>query len=157
MFQQLTLMMAVPPLLVYGSPGKLLLRAVPHRYGGRAVLRTALWGLRARWGRVALHPAFMVPLFLFSFYGVYFTGISDALLSTWAGHTGLELLFLASGIVFTVPLISRDPLPPPAVTFRPGHRPVLRNAAARLFRRLPDDGDHPPGGVLRPAAGGLGG
>ncbi|WP_308297851.1 cytochrome c oxidase assembly protein [Brevibacterium jeotgali] len=31
MFQQLTLMMAIPPLLVLGSPGTLLLRAMPHR------------------------------------------------------------------------------------------------------------------------------
>ena len=30
MFQQLTLMMAIPPLLVLGSPGALLLRATPH-------------------------------------------------------------------------------------------------------------------------------
>ena len=30
MFQQLTLMMMVPPLLVLGSPGTLLLRATPH-------------------------------------------------------------------------------------------------------------------------------
>jgi hypothetical protein len=31
MFQQLTLMMIIPPLLVSGSPGTLLLRAPPHR------------------------------------------------------------------------------------------------------------------------------
>ena len=111
MFQQLTLMMAVPPLLVIGSPGTLLLRATPHRGAGRVVLRAAIWGLRSRWGRVAIHPAFMVPLFLLSFYGVYFSGIADLLLPSWYGHVGLELLFLAAGILFTVPLISADPLP----------------------------------------------
>lgn len=111
MFQQLTLMMAVPPLLVIGSPGTLLLRATPHRGAGRVILRAALWGLRSRWGRVAIHPAFMVPLFLLSFYGVYFSGIADLLLPSWYGHVGLELLFLAAGILFTVPLISADPLP----------------------------------------------
>ncbi|MCW3767323.1 MULTISPECIES: cytochrome c oxidase assembly protein [Paenarthrobacter] len=111
MFQQLTLMMAVPPLLVIGSPGTLLLRATPHNRLGTPVLKIALWGLRSRWGRLAIHPAFMVPLFLLSFYGVYFSGIADLLLPNWYGHVGLELLFLASGILFTVPLISADPLP----------------------------------------------
>lgn len=111
MFQQLTLMMAIPPLLVLGSPGTLLLRATPHRGPGRTVLRVAHFGLRSRLGRIAIHPAFMVPLFLFSFYGIYFSEIDDLLLPTWYGHVGLELLFLASGILFTVPLLSSDPLP----------------------------------------------
>jgi putative membrane protein len=111
MFQQLTLMMAIPPLLVLGSPGTLLLRATPHRGAGRLVLLIALWGLRARITRILLHPSVMIPLFLFTFYGVYFTGIADALLSSWFGHVGLELVFLAAGILFTIPLISVDPLP----------------------------------------------
>ena len=111
MFQQLTLMMAVPPLLVIGSPGTLLLRATPHGRLGRPVLKAAIWGLRSRWGRLAIHPAFMVPLFLLSFYGVYFSGMADLLLPSWYGHVGLELLFLLAGILFTVPLISADPLP----------------------------------------------
>ena len=75
------------------------------------VLRLALWGLRSRWGRFAIHPAFLVPLFLVSFYGVYLSDLDDRLLPTWYGHIGLELLFLASGILFTVPLLSADPLP----------------------------------------------
>ncbi|MFF1385662.1 cytochrome c oxidase assembly protein [Arthrobacter sp. NPDC058288] len=111
MFQQLTLMMAVPPLLVIGSPGTLLLRATPHAGLGRPVLRVAIWGLRSRWGRLVIHPAFMVPLFLLTFYGVYFSGLADLLLPNWYGHVGLELLFLLAGILFTVPLISADPLP----------------------------------------------
>jgi putative membrane protein len=111
MFQQLTLMMAVPPLLVLGSPGTLLLRAVPHRGPGRSVLRLAHAGLRSRLGRVVLHPAFMVPLFLVSFYGLYLSTLDDALLRSWYGHTGLELFFLASGILFTVPILSTGPLP----------------------------------------------
>lgn len=111
MFQQLTLMMAVPPLLVIGSPGTLLLRSTPHGRLGRPVLKMAIWGLRSGWGRLAIHPGFMVPLFLLSFYGVYFSGLADLLLPNWYGHVGLELLFLVAGILFTVPLISADPLP----------------------------------------------
>lgn len=111
MFQQLTLMMAVPPLLVFGAPGRLLLRSTSHHGLGRVALRAALTALRSRWSRAALHPAVMIPLFLLSFYGLYLSGIADTLLRSWPGHLGLELLFLLAGILFTVPLISTDPLP----------------------------------------------
>lgn len=111
MFQQLTLMMAAPPLLVLGSPGTLLLAATPHRGAGIAVLRGALGLLRSWPARLALHPAFMIPLFLFAFYGIYLTDIADALLSSELGHVLLEVGFLAAGILFTIPLISADPLP----------------------------------------------
>jgi putative membrane protein len=111
MFQQLTLMMAAPPLLILGRPGTLLLRATPHKGPGKLVLRLAHAGLRSRLSRFAIHPGFMIPLFLIAFYGVYLSELADTLLPTWYGHTGLELLFLAAGILFTVPLISTDPLP----------------------------------------------
>ncbi|WP_131807292.1 cytochrome c oxidase assembly protein, partial [Mycobacteroides abscessus] len=48
MFQQLTLSILVPPLLVLGSPGRLLLRSTPHHGSGRWVLAAALAGLRSR-------------------------------------------------------------------------------------------------------------
>lgn len=111
MFQQLTLMMAIPPLLVLGSPGTLLLRTMPHRYGGGLVLRAAHGLLRSRAARLALHPGVTIPAFLVLFYGLYFSDLDDALLATAGGHLFLELCFLAAGIVFTVPLLSADPLP----------------------------------------------
>ncbi|WP_242612896.1 cytochrome c oxidase assembly protein [Janibacter limosus] len=111
MFQQLTLMLGIPAFLALGSPGTLLLRATPHRGPGRLVLRLAFFGLRSRLGRFLIHPAFTVPLFLFNFYGIYFSDIGDLLLPNWYGHVSLELLFLVSGLLFTVPLISADPLP----------------------------------------------
>ncbi|MGB3909809.1 MAG: cytochrome c oxidase assembly protein [Pseudolysinimonas sp.] len=111
MFQQLTLMMLIPPLLVLGSPGTLLLRATPHLGWGRVALRLALWGLRSRVGRWLLHPAFAVPLFLFFFYGLYLAGLADPILALPLGHLGLELGFLAAGVLFTIPILSSDPLP----------------------------------------------
>ncbi|WP_298458365.1 cytochrome c oxidase assembly protein [uncultured Cellulomonas sp.] len=111
MFQQLTLMMAVPPLLVLGKPGTLLLRALPHNRLGRTVMTGARWGLRSSLGRVLIHPALMIPLFLGCFYGLYLSGAADTLLRTWTGHVGLEVLFLVAGILFTVPILSTDPLP----------------------------------------------
>lgn len=112
-FQQLSLMMIIPPLLVLGSPGTLLLRATPHQGPGRTVLRVAHAGLRSRAARVALHPAFVVPLVLFSFVGLYLSGAASALLATWTGHIGLEIAFLAVGILSATPLMSADPLPRP--------------------------------------------
>lgn len=111
MFQQLTLMMLVPSLLVLGSPGTLLLRAMSHRGWGLVVLRFALHGLRGRLGRWLLHPAFTVPLFLFFFYGLYLADIADLILALPFGHIGLELSFLAAGMLFTLPILSSDPLP----------------------------------------------
>lgn len=111
MFQQLTLMMLIPPLLVLGSPGTLLLRATPHHGWGRVVLQLAMWGLRGRVGRWLLHPAFAVPLFLFFFYGLYLADLADPILALPLGHLGLELGFLAAGVLFTIPILSSDPLP----------------------------------------------
>nr|WP_089776118.1 cytochrome c oxidase assembly protein [Ruania alba] len=111
MFQQLTLMMAVPPLLVLGRPGTLLLRATPHHRLGRVVLVGARGALRSGVGAVILHPALMIPLFLLCFYGLYFSDLATMLLRTTQGHIGLELLFLVAGILFTVPILSEDPLP----------------------------------------------
>jgi len=128
MFQQLTLMMAIPPLLVLGRPGTLLLRATPHNWAGRPVLVAARWGLRSWPGRVALHPALMIPLFLLCFYALYLSDLAGELLSTWAGHLSLELLFLVAGILFTVPVLSRDPLPKPQ-----GHL----GRAADMFIEMP--------------------
>ncbi|MGH1526465.1 cytochrome c oxidase assembly protein [Leifsonia sp. L25] len=53
----------------------------------------------------------MVPLFLMVFYGLYFSGLASTLLGSVLGHLSLEVVFLAAGILFTIPLISPDPLP----------------------------------------------
>ena len=111
MFQQLTLMMLVPPLLVLGSPGTLLLRATPHRGLGRTVLSVALKALRSRVARWLLHPVFTVPLFLLSFYGLYLGGLADVLLALPLGHVALEVAFLIAGVLFAAPILSSDPLP----------------------------------------------
>ena len=111
MFQQLPLMMAIPPLLVLGSPGTLLLRATPHRGLGRVILRLALAGLRSRIARWALSPWIAMPLFLMSFYGFYLGGLADPILQTPGGHPLLEIAFLAAGVLFTIPILSNDPLP----------------------------------------------
>ncbi|GAB2704959.1 putative membrane protein [Microbacterium marinum] len=111
MFQQLTLMMAIPPLLVLGSPGTLLLRATPHRGVGRAVLRAAHGGLRSRAARWVLSPWVALPVYLSAFYGLYLVNLADPVLANPFGHIALEISFLIAGIVFTIPVLSDDPLP----------------------------------------------
>ncbi|BAD60576.1 cytochrome c oxidase assembly protein [Nocardia thailandica] len=111
MFQHLTLSMTIPPLLVWGCPGLMLLRATPHRGLGRLVLAVAVSGLRSRTMRWMLHPGFTIPLFLFSYYGIYLTPVFDNVASTVLGHQLLELFFLLSGLLFVVPILSVGPLP----------------------------------------------
>lgn len=111
MFQQLTLMMTVPPLLVLGSPGTLLLRATPHRGIGRILLGCAQIGLRSRAARWALSPWCTVPLYLLAFYGLYLVGSADVILALPGGHIALEIAFLIAGVLFTIPVLSSDPLP----------------------------------------------
>ena len=108
MFQQLTLMMAIPPLLVLGSPGTLLLRATPHHGPGLLVLRAAHAGLRSRTARWLLSPWLAVPLYLAAFYGLYLANFADPILSTVTGHTLLEVGFLVAGMLFTIPILSSD-------------------------------------------------
>lgn len=111
MFQHMTLSTLVPPLLVMGSPGLLLFAAVPDHGRGRRVRRTTLRLARSWVSRIALHPGFAIPVFLFSFYGLYFSSIFDTLNSSWVGHTGMELFFLISGLLFIIPILSIGPLP----------------------------------------------
>ena len=94
-----------------GSPGTLLLRATPHHGLGRVILRLALAGLRSRIARWALSPWIAMPLFLMSFYGFYLGGLADPILQTPGGHPLLEIAFLAAGVLFTIPILSNDPLP----------------------------------------------
>ncbi|MBM4569034.1 cytochrome c oxidase assembly protein [Rhodococcus hoagii] len=111
MFQHLTLSMAIPPLLVLGAPGTLLMRTTPHRGIGRRIRRAALAGLRSHSARILLSPGVTIPLFLFSYYGIYLSPVFDAVAGTWLGHTGLEVFFLVTGILFILPVLSLDPLP----------------------------------------------
>ena len=111
MFQHMTLSTLVPPLLVLGSPGLLLFAVVPNQGTGRSIRRAILRAARSLPSRVLLHPGFAIPVFLFSFYGLYFSPIFDALNTTWVGHTAMEVFFLVSGLLFIIPILSIGPLP----------------------------------------------
>ncbi|AZS42003.1 hypothetical protein CVS54_03365 [Microbacterium oxydans] len=141
MFQQLTLMIAIPPLLVLGSPGTLLLRVTPHRGLGAVVLRIAHGGLRSGIARWILSPWIALPMYLIAFYGLYLAGLADRVLAAPGGHLALEVGFLVIGILFAIPVLSSDPLP-----VRLGHGgralDVFAEAALHAFFGVFLMGDH---------------
>lgn len=110
-FQQITLMTVVPPLLILGSPGRLLLRSTPHRGIGRTVLRAAHAGLRSKIARHALHPVVAILVAATLFMGLYMTDLVSLIIALPFGHELLLLIFLSGGIIAAVPLWSSDPLP----------------------------------------------
>jgi putative copper resistance protein D len=63
------------------------------------------------------HPLVTLPLFVGSYYALYFSGLFDnALYQHWA-HIGMNLHFLVVGLLFFWPLVGVDPAPrrwPPA-------------------------------------------
>src|SRR3546814_18017719 len=61
--------------------------------------------------QLRLRPGVTRPRFLCSYYGIYLSPVCDLVASSWVGHTGLELFFLATGVLFIVPVLSSGPLP----------------------------------------------
>ncbi|UQA91084.1 cytochrome c oxidase assembly protein [Streptomyces halobius] len=129
MVQHMVLSMLAPILLLLGGPVTLALRALPVASRGRTGPRELLVTLlHSRYLRVLTHPAFTIPLFIASLYGLYFTPLVDALMASKAGHIAMNTHFLAVGLVFFWPIIGVDPGP-----HRPGH--VMR--MLELFAGMP--------------------
>ncbi|MFF3905971.1 cytochrome c oxidase assembly protein [Streptomyces sp. NPDC001848] len=117
MVQHMLISMLAPILILLGAPITLALRALPtagrDRKGPRELL---LMLLHSRYVRVITHPAFTIPLFIASLYGLYFTPLFDFLMASKAGHIAMMVHFLAVGLVFFWPIMGIDPGP-----HRPGH------------------------------------
>ncbi|MEU9075966.1 cytochrome c oxidase assembly protein [Kitasatospora sp. NPDC048538] len=130
MIQHMVLSMLTPILLLLGAPITLALRALRPAGKGRPrgprELLVAL--LHSRYVRVVSHPAFTIPLFIASLYGVYFTPLFDFLMQYRAGHIFMMVHFLLTGLAFFWPIMGVDPGP-----HRPGH--VMR--IIELFMGMP--------------------
>ncbi|WP_190210808.1 cytochrome c oxidase assembly protein [Kitasatospora indigofera] len=130
MIQHMVLSMLVPILLLLGAPITLALRALRPAGKGRPrgprELLVAL--LHSRYVKVVSHPAFTIPLFIASLYGLYFTPLFDFLMQYRLGHIAMMAHFLAAGLLFFWPIMGADPGP-----HRPGH--VLR--IIELFMGMP--------------------
>jgi putative membrane protein/putative copper resistance protein D len=129
MVQHMVISMLSPILLLLGAPITLALRALPVAARGHKGPREwLLWVLHSRYMRIVTHPAFTIPLFIASLYGLYFTPIFDTLMGSKAGHIGMMVHFLAVGLVFFWPIMGVDPGP---------HRPGYIMRMLELFAGMP--------------------
>ncbi|MFJ2954552.1 cytochrome c oxidase assembly protein [Streptomyces sp. NPDC087270] len=129
MVQHMVLSMLSPILLLLGAPVTLALRALPTAGNGRTGPRELLVKLlHSRLMRVVTHPAFTIPLFVASLYGLYFTPIFDSLMRSQTGHIAMMVHFLAVGLVFFWPIMGVDPGP---------HRPGYVMRMLELFAGMP--------------------
>ncbi|MYS22704.1 putative membrane protein/putative copper resistance protein D [Streptomyces sp. DvalAA-14] len=129
MVQHMILSMLSPILLLLGAPVTLALRALPAAERGHIGPRELLVKLlHSRYMRYITHPAFTIPLFIASLYGLYFTPLFDTLMSTRTGHIAMMVHFLAVGLVFFWPIMGVDPGP---------HRPGYVMRMLELFAGMP--------------------
>src|SRR3954447_12479052 len=119
MGEHMLLAMLVPILLVLGGPVTLALRALPTSGrdgppGPREWLLGAIHSPVARW---LTHPLFTLPVFVGSYYVLYFSGLFPAALPQHWAHLLMNAHFIGAGVLFFWPLIGVDPAPrrlPPA-------------------------------------------
>ncbi|WP_405801039.1 cytochrome c oxidase assembly protein [Streptomyces sp. NBC_01506] len=129
MVQHMVISMVSPILLLLGAPVTLALRALPVAGRGRKGPRELLLALlHSRFMRFATHPAFTIPLFIASLYGLYFTPLFDFLMESKPGHIAMMVHFLATGLIFFWPIIGVDPGP---------HRPGYLMRMLELFAGMP--------------------
>ncbi|MEV4918913.1 cytochrome c oxidase assembly protein [Streptomyces tirandamycinicus] len=129
MVQHMVISMLSPILLLLGAPVTLALRALPPAGRGRTGPRELLLALlHSRYMKIVTHPAFTIPMFIASLYGLYFTPLFDFLMGSRAGHIAMMVHFLAVGLVFFWPIMGVDPGP---------HRPGYVMRMLELFAGMP--------------------
>lgn len=129
MVQHMILSMLAPLLLLLGAPITLALRALPTAGRGRRGPRELLVALlHSRYVQVISHPAFTIPLFIASLYGLYLTPVFDGLMRHQWGHDLMMAHFVAVGMLFFWPIMGVDPGP---------HRPSHLMRILELFAGMP--------------------
>ncbi|MEU2262969.1 cytochrome c oxidase assembly protein [Streptomyces sp. NPDC019645] len=129
MVQHMVISMLSPILLLLGAPVTLALRALPPAGRGRKGPRELLLALlHSRYMKIVTHPAFTIPMFIASLYGLYFTPLFDFLMGSRPGHIGMMVHFLAVGLIFFWPIMGVDPGP---------HRPGYVMRMLELFAGMP--------------------
>jgi cytochrome c oxidase assembly factor CtaG/putative copper export protein len=130
MAEHMMLAMLAPILLVLGAPVTLALRTLPS--GGRAgppgPREWLLAGLHAPVTRWLSHPLVALPLFVGTYYVLYFSGLFDTVLPSHPAHLLMMTHFLITGLLFFWLVIGIDPAPRPLV-------PVAR--LALVFASVP--------------------
>ncbi|MGC4950855.1 cytochrome c oxidase assembly protein [Streptomyces sp. DT224] len=129
MVQHMVISMLSPILLLLGAPVTLALRALPVApRGTKGPRELLLMLLHSRYMKIVTHPAFTIPLFIASLYGLYFTPLFDYLMGSTAGHLVMMVHFLAVGLFFFWPIMGVDPGP---------HRPGYVMRMLELFAGMP--------------------
>jgi len=113
MISHMMLGMMAPILLVLGAPITLALRALPA--AGRnnpPGLREAIVAVvHGRLARILTHPLVVLPLFIGSFYAIYFTGLFNDMITSHFGHLLMGVHFLFVGYLYYWVIIGVDPGP----------------------------------------------
>ncbi len=113
MAEHMILGMLVPILLVLGAPVTLALRTLPSAGrdgppGPREWLLTAVHSPAARF---LTHPLVSLPLFVGSYYALYFSALFPAALPEHGAHVLMNVHFIVVGLLFFWPIIGIDPAP----------------------------------------------
>jgi putative copper resistance protein D len=113
MGQHMILSMLVPILLVLGAPVTLALRALPVAGRGRppGAREWLLAAVHSPVSRFLTNPLVSLPLFVGSYYALYFSDLFAAALPEHPAHLLMNLHFLITGMLFFWPLIGVDPAP----------------------------------------------
>ena len=113
MAEHMLLAMLAPILLVLGAPVTLALRALPPagRNGPPGPREWLLAGVHSPVARWLTHPLVTLPLFVGSYYALYFSGLFPAALPEHGAHLLMNLHFVLTGLAFFWPLIGVDPSP----------------------------------------------
>lgn len=113
MIEHMFLAMLVPIFLAMGGPVTLLLRALPAAGAGDPPgVREAVVGfVHSPLTRFLTHPLIVLPLFIASFYVLYFTDLFDVMISSHPGHLFMEVHFVLVGYLYYWVIIGVDPAP----------------------------------------------
>lgn len=112
MLGHMLLTMAIPLLLVPGSPVTLALRAIRKRDDGtRGGREWILWAVHTPFAKVVTHPIFAALNFVASLWVFYYTDLFRWSLYDHLGHVWMVTHFLITGYLFVLSLIGIDPVP----------------------------------------------
>lgn len=106
------LTMAIPLLLVPGSPVSLAARAIRKRDDGtRGGREWILWAVHTPFARVVTNPFVAAGIFVGSLWIFYYTDLFRWALYDHLGHEWMTVHFLITGYLFVQSLIGIDPVP----------------------------------------------
>jgi putative copper resistance protein D len=113
MAEHMALNMFAPILLMLGAPVTLALRTLPSggRDGPPGPREWLLAGLHSPPARLLSHPLVALPLFVGSYYALYFSGLFQAAMPSHLGHLLMLTHFLVTGLLFFWLVIGVDPAP----------------------------------------------